>query len=142
MTVRGVLRAMIGGIVVVPAILGLVGCARYEQSAEQVPATAPVQGPTGARLPEGYQSADCPLPEGELLSAIGSDGTYVLTYTVEDAAAFDELLTRYTALGYEQVSSEAPGMFKAATLTGDRWRVELAYPEVAGFTLTLTAKLT
>ena len=144
MVVRGLIRATLGVVVVVSAALGVAGCGQHAQSAEQAPGEAVAVHPQdalGPRIPEGYQSDDCPLPTGELVSAIGSEGTYTLTYTVEDAAAFDALLAQYDALGYERVATTQPEMFKAAMLTSGRWRVTLAYPEVAGFTLSITATL-
>lgn len=142
MVLRGMGRVMSGAAIVVSGVL-MVGCAPHEQSAEQAPAPAAAsRHDAGPRIPEGYQSDDCPLPAGELVSAIGSQDTYTLTYTVEDASAFDTLLAEYDALGYEQVGAGEPEMFKSATLTRDRWQVDLAYPEVAGFTLIVTARLT
>ncbi|MDO5068019.1 MAG: hypothetical protein Q4D96_12130 [Propionibacteriaceae bacterium] len=142
MMLRGVGRVTLGAAVILSAALGVTGCAQHEHSAEQAPGEPVVaKDGSGPRIPEGYQSDDCPLPAGELVSAIGRDDTYVLTYTVEDVAAFERLLERYDTLGYERVSTEEPGKARASTLRNGRWEVNLAYPEMAGFTLIVTAKL-
>lgn len=79
---------------------------------------------SGATIPDGFPS-ELPLPEGNLVSALAVDDTYVLSYeSTEDAAA--AIVAEYKAAGWNVVSEADYGDLKIFAFDNGEWQAGIS----------------
>ena len=78
-----------------------------------------------ADLPEGFPS-EVPLPEGDIIGAVGGEDGWFVTYTVADAAAVDALFADFESSGWELVGDFSSGDSQARSYKNDTYDVGIA----------------
>ena len=80
----------------------------------------------GAALPSDWP-AELPLPAGDLMSSISSDGTQVLTYLIDDVSVGERLVADLSALGFTETASADMGELVTNVLDRDGWVVSVGW---------------
>lgn len=80
----------------------------------------------GSSLPADWP-AELPLPAGDLVSSISSDGTQVLTYRIDDPSVGERLVADLEALGFVSTTSSDMGELVAHVLDRDGWVVTIGW---------------
>jgi hypothetical protein len=80
----------------------------------------------GAALPADWP-AELPLPAGDLVSSISSDGTQVLTYRIADTSVGERLVADLQALGFTSTATSDMGGLVAHVLDRDGWVVTIGW---------------
>lgn len=88
-----------------------------------------IEQATGTDVSTGQLPSDwpgLPTPDGQLLSSLAADGTYVLSYLLEDDAPIGALRDTLVGQGFE-VTAESTGEFNALVLVDPEWTVSLGW---------------
>ena len=78
-----------------------------------------------ADLPADFP-AEVPLPEGDIIGAIGGADGWFVTYTVADTAAVDALFAAFESDGWELVGDFSAGDSQARSYKNDTYDVGIA----------------
>jgi hypothetical protein len=79
-----------------------------------------------ASLPDSWP-AEVPVPDGKILLALASNGSYSATIELGSADAAEAGLERYTSAGFEITSEADFGGLKSYQLTGSGFDVNYSY---------------
>lgn len=80
----------------------------------------------GASLPADWP-AELPLPAGDLVSSISSEGTQVLTYRIDDPSVGERLVADLESLGFTTTTTSDMGELVATVLDRDGWMVTVGW---------------
>lgn len=110
----------------------LAGCVVIPSPADIVENT--IEGATGTDVSTGQLPSDwpgLPTPDGQLLSSVAADGSYVLSYLLDDEGAITAVRDTLVGQGYE-VTAETTGEFNATVLVDPEWTVSLGWYATEG----------
>jgi hypothetical protein len=82
-------------------------------------------GGSSAELPAGWPGL--PVPDGQIISAISSDGTYLVSSIVTSEASIESVVTELKGSGYEETSRTDLGEIQAVVLSGSEWAITLGW---------------
>ncbi len=88
-----------------------------------------IEDATGTDVSTGRLPSDwpgLPTPDGQLLSSLAADGTYVLSYLLDDDTPITGLRDTLVGQGFE-VTAETTGEINALVLVGPDWTVSLGW---------------
>jgi hypothetical protein len=91
-----------------------------------------IEGATGADVNTGTLPSDwpgLPTPDGQLISSVAADGTYVLDYLLDDVSAIDAVKESLIAQGFE-VTVESLGELNVVQLVDPEWTVSFTWYEL------------
>lgn len=82
-------------------------------------------GMGSAKLPDDWPGL--PIPDGQIVSAISIDGTYVVSMLVKSEQSIESVVTDLEGAGYEASSRSDFGGLKTVQLTSLEWIVSLGW---------------
>jgi hypothetical protein len=82
-------------------------------------------GGSSAELPAGWPGL--PLPDGQIVSAISSDGTYIVSMLTTSEESIESVISQLEGSGYELSSRSDLGEIQAVILNGNEWTVTLGW---------------
>lgn len=77
-----------------------------------------------AKIPDDFPS-ELPLPDGQLLGVVNSDGGVMLQYKVAGRVPFDDLVAKLQAAGFEDGGSIDMEGLVSMNLVSDDWTITL-----------------